>query len=124
MPSTTNLFDVLSGALAPIVDRVELEPVQGHVKRDDDGTTRIFIGLPGVPADRLSLVADQDKLTVEVDKAEGEESKLLWFEGFSRRIPLPKGTDLTAVTAHLVDGLLTITLPLSKEKKSRKIEVS
>jgi HSP20 family protein len=42
---------------------------------------------------------------------------------FARKLPLPGRVDADAVTATLKDGILTVTLPKSKDALPRQIAV-
>lgn len=92
--------------------------------------TLIRIGLPGVSPEDLNVEVDNHTISVSVVKEETTESedgessqKRAWFAGWKQTFPLSKDVDTENVTAELKDGLLTLVLPVSEEKKSRKIEV-
>ena len=86
--------------------------------------------LPGVKEEDLHVTLTGNRLTVE-GKREMEERKEgeTWhtFEramgSFSRSFTLPEGTDADKITADLKNGVLTITVPRSKEAETKKISV-
>jgi HSP20 family protein len=45
------------------------------------------------------------------------------YGAFVRTIPLPEGADENRVSAKFNDGVLEITIPVSKREKGRRVEV-
>jgi HSP20 family protein len=117
--------------------------------RDFPGGTSAARGTEFPP---LNVVEDAEKLTVEAElpgltmedldiQLKGEvlslqgEQKARKQEGesyhrqerpvgrFHRVVKLPFPVDLDAISARLVDGVLTVELPKAKEAKPRKIEI-
>lgn len=117
LASSTGASEILN---APSID----------IDRQKDKTT-IRIGLPGVSSDELDVEVDNYIVTVSVEKRATEEenedertyAKREWFAGYKQSFSLSKDVDPANVTAELKDGLLTIVLPVSENKKSRKVEV-
>jgi HSP20 family protein len=86
--------------------------------------------LPGVRAEDLELEVSGDELTISAKRAETSESaEQIWHRRerrvttYQRRLRLPEGVDGTAVEAELKDGVLTVKLPKSPERRPRRIDV-
>lgn len=109
-------------ALSPLESLVRYSAPRTEIKQENDKTV-IYIGLPGVQAEDLDIEVDQDRVSISV-KEENAEDNLSWFAGHKQKFPLPKGVDTAQVTADLKDGLLTVVLPVSKDKQSRKVNVA
>lgn len=91
------------------------------IDKTKDKTT-IHLGLPGVSPEEVNVEVDNYTVTISVEKNEEAEGAK-WFSGFKQAFSVPKDVDTAKVTAELKDGLLTLVLPVSEEKQSRKIEV-
>ncbi|MFP4166370.1 MAG: Hsp20/alpha crystallin family protein [Opitutales bacterium] len=110
-----SLFDdFLTGATGlgqPAVDLYEDE--QNYYARME---------LPGVKKDDIDLELENAVLTVKSAKEEKSEQGEHSFS-FQRSISIPDGVALDKVSASLEDGILTVTMPKSEERKARQIEV-
>ncbi len=90
------------------------------------------MAIPGVQADNLDVIIDDESLTVSGEREEEKEisnldyySKEIRRGSFSRVIQLPKTIEPQKVLAEYLDGVLTVIMPLKKsKKKSDKIEVT
>ena len=87
--------------------------------------------LPGITKDNVTLSLDNSVLTIEVKEAREEERKensYIMKERFSsftsRSLNLPFATTEAKVNAALRDGVLTISVPKSMEKQTRKIAIN
>ena len=47
----------------------------------------------------------------------------IFYGEFTKRIPLPQGLKMEDINAHYVDGILELTIPVSKELRPKKIDV-
>jgi HSP20 family protein len=86
--------------------------------------------LPGLSLDDLEIyVSAGNQLSIKGDRKQPALEKGTWhrrereFGSFSRMVELPAEVDADRVSAEFRDGVLTITLPKSKETKPRKIAV-
>ena len=81
--------------------------------------------------EEVSVEVNDGRLTLRTERHEREERKdrdYLVREStsmFSRTVRLPDGADISAITAELNDGVLTITVPTPQAvEKKRTIEVT
>jgi HSP20 family protein len=91
------------------------------------------VALPGVKPENVDVTIADDVVTIKGSFEEEKESteagyvhKELSRGSFSRTFALPTAIRADAATAAFKDGLLTLTLPKTKEVKPRhlKVEVS
>lgn len=129
MPSLRRMFDMepalreesTFGFAAPVVDIAE-----------DETAYRISAELPGLEAKDVEISISGDTLVLRGEKREEKEQKdknyymsERAYGSFRRSFTLPDGVDRDKIAADLAKGVLTITLPKTKEaqKPARKIEV-
>jgi HSP20 family protein len=85
--------------------------------------------VPGVADRDVSVYVEDEALVLrgerKIQAPEGYEARLRERApfAFARKLPLPGRVDAEAVTATLKDGVLTVTLPKSKEALPRQIAV-
>ena len=92
--------------------------------------------VPGLTANDLDISVEDGQLIVnssavnqDADKNDGEdEERRYWLQSisrkeFSRTLKLPKSVDVEGISAHVENGLLTLTMPKAAEARIRKIEV-
>ncbi len=98
----------------------------------DEAAYRISVELPGVSEEDVDLSIDGGVLIVSGEKTTTREDKGdTWFfserqyGSFRRSFRLPADADDAAVTAHMKDGVLQITVPRRAPDAStgRKIQV-
>ena len=97
------------------------------------GTTdelRISALLSGISEEDVHVDIDRGVLTITAKRhgwehTEGEQWYLREFnEGqFSRSLTLPFPVEVERVTAHLTNGVLTLTLPKAEAAKPRRIQI-
>ncbi len=96
---------------------------------EDKDNLYVEIELPGVREDKIDLSVSENALHIEVDRQSEEAEGVTVHrrersEGqTARSIKLPTEVNADEVTASLVDGVLTVTLPKSPLVKPRKIKV-
>ncbi|MCU0624143.1 MAG: Hsp20/alpha crystallin family protein [Gemmatimonadaceae bacterium] len=88
----------------------------------------ISLDLPGVPADKLQVVAEQGRLRVSGERpalsAEGTAHVAeRRYGAFERSFRLPEAVDAGKIEATVADGVLTITLPKREPAIARTIEI-
>lgn len=79
--------------------------------------------MPGIKKEDVKIELNQNLLTVSAEKKEkraGEESSY----SLSRSISVPDTVKADAIGAKLEDGILTVTLPKTEERKPKNIQVS
>jgi HSP20 family protein len=86
--------------------------------------------LPGISEEDLQVDIDRGVLTITAKRHswehnEGEQWYLREFnEGqFRRSLALPFPVEVEQVTAHLTNGVLTLTLPKAEAAKPRRIQI-
>lgn len=94
----------------------------------------IFMDVPGVTRDTLSIDLNEGELTIiartayKADPSEHAKPKYLHMEfggGEYRRIfTLSDDVDREKITAHLADGVLELMLPRSTDKTPTRIEIT
>jgi len=126
------LFDeVFHGSRLPAMEREEGMIVPQINVSETDTEMRITADLPGVAEKDIDITLDDDILTIRGEKKlEKKEDKENYhfversFGQFQRSIRLPQSINVDQVHAHVVDGVLTITLPKNAAKeRTRHIKV-
>ena len=118
------------GILAPLAEGDFVHaftPAVEVVERD--GKLLVRADLPGLKKEDVRVNVDDDGLVIEGErKSEHEESREGYFHSersygsFQRRIPLPRGVDLSSCDASFDDGVLEVKIDLPKENR-RTIDV-
>lgn len=89
---------------------------------DDEGY-RLVAELPGIPKEAIDLKLENSVLTISGEHHFGEGDQRRSFK-FSRSVTVGDDVNAEAVTAKLENGLLTIHLPKSEERKPRAITIN
>ncbi len=99
---------------------------------ETDKALEIVADLPGMEKKDIKVSLDGDLLTIKGEKKEVKESKDKHYHTIERRsgsfyraLRLPLEVESAKIDANFKDGVLTLTLPKSKEttKKVAKIEI-
>ncbi len=108
-----------NGALAPTLDVSET-----------DNEVDVKMDLPGMKAEDIDIQVHNNVLTIRGDRAEQTEEKARKFlrierrsGSFARSVALPSVVDENKVDATYKDGVLTISMPKTKEAQAKKIPV-
>jgi len=95
-----------------------------------DGALEIHFDLPGVPEDGVELAVERRVLTVSAERsytpAEGDRvffAERPWGK-LSRQIVLGDTLDVEHVSASFADGVLVVTVPVSAQAQTRRIEIT
>ena len=90
----------------------------------------VRVVMPGVNKDGLNISLDRDTLTIEgarafLPQAEWKPiaNELNW-DNYRLRLELNVMVNEDAISAHVEDGVLTLTLPKADEAKPRQISVN
>lgn len=114
---------VESGAIAPRFDLSET-----------DTSIEVHTDLPGIKPEEVNVELQENCLVISAEHKEEKETKP--EEGrkyhrierrhgrFARSVWLPCPVDETGIEAKLADGVLTVTLPKTKQAQKRKISVN
>lgn len=85
------------------------------------------VELPGMKKEDISLDITEEGLEIRAEKQHEEEQEekerraySRSFAGFYQRIALPEHADVTHIDAEYKDGVLTIKVPKTAEKRKRK----
>ncbi|MFZ1288382.1 MAG: Hsp20/alpha crystallin family protein [Candidatus Phosphoribacter sp.] len=88
------------------------------------------IDLPGVDPASVDVDVEDRTLTIRAERRDEATEGLQWLSHerpsgtFARQLTLGYGVALDRIEAHYADGVLTLTIPVSEEAKSRKISVA
>lgn len=145
--STNSIFNILKevAGISPFGVPFEVVSASNVEVKPEKNKTTVLFGLPGVDPEDLDVEVDNHTVSVSVAKPERTETETpvegetadadksedkakdepkSWYEGFKQSIPLPKDVSPEDVTAELKNGLLTVVLPVSENKRARKVNVS
>ncbi|MCE9519242.1 MAG: Hsp20/alpha crystallin family protein [Verrucomicrobia bacterium] len=79
--------------------------------------------IPGVRKEDVKIELSNNLLTVSAEKKEKQGDEESSFS-LTRSISVPDTVKADAISAKLEDGILTVTLPKTEERKPRNIQVS
>lgn len=85
--------------------------------------------LPNFAQDDVDIHIDSGALIIQAEKHEKEEDKSKKYviressSSFYRRIQLPERADDSNISAHLDDGILKVTVPLTPLPEPKKIAI-
>jgi HSP20 family protein len=83
----------------------------------DDNQYSVEFIVPGLTKSDISIVVEENQLKISHEKTE-ETSK--YVSSFGRVFDLPENVDDKKITAKVVDGILVVSLPKTKKKKSQR----
>ena len=97
---------------------------------DDDGVT-VYMDVPGISSDQLTIELENDMLTVRGERPYpyGEDGDRgvrrieRGFGRFERSLRVPRGLDPEAIEAHMSNGVLHLRIPKPESLKPRRIEI-
>ena len=98
---------------------------------ETDGEVVVKLQVPGVTKDQLTVTATDDVLTVRGEiRKEQEEKKNAFYRqeirygAFERTLRLPAEVDGSRANAELKNGMVTITLPKSRQPKAHQVKIA
>lgn len=103
-----------------------------EVRREGENVV-IHADLPGLPRDSVKIECTSDGITLsgqrqethtERDREGGYYFSERSYGSFRRHIPLPEGSQTDQAKATMRDGVLQITVPVSRDIKRRRIEIA
>jgi HSP20 family protein len=96
-----------------------------------DGDTYVLnADLPGIDPGSVDIDVDGQLLTIRAERtlASGDGAKWITRErqsgSFLRQLSLGQGIDTERISASYVNGVLSVTIPMSEKAKPRKIAVT
>jgi HSP20 family molecular chaperone IbpA len=96
---------------------------------ETEDALKIVMEVPGVPKDAVEIKIENGTLSVEghIETANYKELEPIYTEypvgHFARSFTLPGQVDQHNITAHLEEGVLTLTLNKTPEAKPRRIAI-
>lgn len=105
--------------------------IPSNIIRKENGGFEVQLAVPGIQKETIQLFLEDDVLNV-VAKNEERKKELNYrlkqfdYANFKKRFELPEQIDRETITANYENGLLTITLNVKQEDKTRlyrKIEI-
>ncbi len=100
-------------------------PAADLIETDDEIIARLDV--PGLGADDLEIVVEDDVLRISGQREATEDGRALRLErgfgAFQRMLRLPKGVDPDAVTADVHDGVLEVHVPKPATLKPHRVEI-
>ena len=102
-----------------------LPAIESYVK---DGNLVIRADVPGLESKDIELSVLGNVLTIKGERKQQHEVKKeeyirreTCYGSFERRVTLPEGTDADRIKANFKNGVVEITMPVSKELTAKKI---
>jgi HSP20 family protein len=110
------------------IGRISHRPPRADVYLTQDAVL-VELEVPGFATDELVVVASERGVTVSGDRSSGMQDRhyLLRERGpaeFRREFRLPAGMDADNLTFDVVDGVLTVRVPLVEPLPSDRVEVT
>lgn len=87
------------------------------------------IDLPGVDPSTIDIDVEDRTMTIRAERHTEPEGDIKWLSHerptgtFARQLTLGYGVALDRIEAEYADGVLTLTIPVAEESRSRKISV-
>ncbi|GMA40376.1 Hsp20/alpha crystallin family protein [Mobilicoccus caccae] len=87
------------------------------------------IDLPGVDPSTIDIDVEDRTMTIRAERRTEPEGDIKWLSHerpsgtFARQLTLGYGVALDRIDADYADGVLTLTIPVAEESRSRKISV-
>ncbi|MEW5832322.1 MAG: Hsp20/alpha crystallin family protein [Campylobacterota bacterium] len=94
--------------------------------QEDDKRYLITIDLPGIDKKEIKVETSGNRLSVSGERKEestGKESSERSYARFQQSFLLPPDANLDAIEASSKNGVLTVTVPKTGKKVSKRIEV-
>jgi HSP20 family protein len=120
-------LDRLTEAMFGTTGRPAVMPMDAY---RDDNTFVVHLDLPGIDADSIDLMVEQNVLTVHAERkppvGDGAERVVAErsYGVFSRQLFLGDTLDTERMSADYDAGVLTLTIPIAEKAKPRKVQIS
>jgi len=92
---------------------------QINVRKNDDGY-KVQMSVPGLTRDDLKIKVKDGILQISYEKEE-KSDKSYFMSSFSRAYSLPEDVVETDIDGKVENGILELTLPVSKKKSSERL---
>ena|SRR5579872_5938961 len=124
---TYEMDRLFKGAVAKLETELFVPPIDVKVA---EGNLIVTADLPGIKKEDVKIEVTDKTLTIAGErKSEQKEEKPGFhkiersYGKFYREIPLPEGAKIDLTKAELVNGVLTIALPVPEVKKGRQVPI-
>ena len=120
-------LDRLAGAMFAGAQGPRLMPMDLY--RDGD-TYVLNADLPGIDPGSVDIDVDGQLLTIRAERTLSNGDGVKWITrerqsgSFLRQLSLGQGVDTERISANYVNGVLSVTIPVSEKAKPRKIAVT
>jgi HSP20 family protein len=120
-------LDRLTDAVFGTAGRPAVMPMDAYRA---DHTFVVHLDLPGIDADSIDLMVEQNVLTVHAERKPpvGDNAERIVAERsygvFSRQLFLGDTLDTDNMTADYDAGVLTLTIPIAEKAKPRRVQVT
>jgi HSP20 family protein len=81
----------------------------------------IYLKVPGLTKDDISISLKDDLLTIKYEKEKNENDEFSFTNSFKKSYFIPDDISEEDIRANVKNGILEIILPKSKEKNKEKI---
>lgn len=103
-------------------------PLSNLLIEKETGTMIIELALAGYNQSGFELSVEDNSIVLEGKAHKRDDScKVIYQDikqsAFKQRIPISSKFDLSKIEANFSDGILTIRVPVSEERKPKKIEI-
>jgi HSP20 family protein len=95
-----------------------------------DNQLKVEVHLPNFEQDDVNIQVENNALVISAERHEKEEDKDKKYvvressSSFYRRIALPERADTDKIEAHLDDGILKVSVPLTPLPEPKKIAIA
>ena len=85
--------------------------------KEDDNEYRIFVSVPGLTKENLTLSINDNVIVISHEKNETDNKTFSFTNSFTKQYSIPVDVDEKKIDAKVENGILTVTLPKNKKKK-------
>ena len=124
------VFNRLMRSCASPVSMSELDWNPSVDVSESDDEIVVKAEIPGVSPEDMEISIDDNHLIISGEKKQESEVKdknyyrvERSYGSFRRSLALPSGADVDSIKASSKDGVLSVCIPKSNDRKSRKIEI-
>lgn len=103
-------------------------PLSNVLVEKESGTMVIELALAGYSVGDISITAEDSSIIVEGKAQVKADGYTIIYQdikqsAFKQRIPISSKFDLTKIEPRFVNGILSIKIPVSEERKPKRIEI-
>ena len=97
---------------------------------EKDGKYVVDVSVPGLRKEDIDIEIADNRLTISATRQEEKQEDKTRYHyrevrrgGFSRTVSFPQDIEADKVTANYKDGILQVTVPLSKQLAAKKVAI-